>query len=395
MKYNFDKELDRINTNDLKWNVSLVKSYLDYPIREDMIPMWVADTDFACPPVILEALSKRLNKEVLGYCSPLKGFYNAIKYWEKRRFDWEIEEKWVSAIPTVVSGINIAIRTFSNPGDGVIIQTPVYDPFTSIVQRCERKVINNQLVCKNGYYEINFDELQELAAVESNKIMILCSPHNPVGRVWSAEELKRVADICLENNVVLISDEIHSDIVYKGYKHYPVLNLDKKYEKNIIHLSAPSKSFNIPGLKMAYAIIPNVELKKEFDKTQVAMSLDVKNTFGIEGVTAAYTPEGEEWLEEEIEYMQGNIKFLEEFIREKLPKVKIGNTEGTFLCWLDCSNLGLSDNELVKRVVIDAGVVCVPGTWFGKGGEQHIRLNIGCTRRNLELALERIKGAIS
>ncbi|MEG1801103.1 MAG: aminotransferase class I/II-fold pyridoxal phosphate-dependent enzyme, partial [Oscillospiraceae bacterium] len=295
---------------------------------------------------------------------------------------------------SVVASINIAIRAFSNEGDGIIIQTPVYDPFSSIVVNCNRKPVINQLIVKNNRYEMNFEELENLVKQKENKVMVLCSPHNPVGRVWTKDELIRVADLCMANNVILISDEIHGDIVYGENVHHPLLSLKEEYSKGVIQLCAPSKTFNIAGLKFSMVIIKDETMKAAFNKTQIAMSLDIKNTFGIEGTIAAYSAQGEEWLEQELEYMQGNIDLVEEFIKNEMPGVTMAKPEGTFLCWLDLSKLGLSDGEIVKRIVIHAGVICVPGPWFGKGGEQHVRLNIGCTRRNLKLALERIKQAL-
>lgn len=390
MRYDFDRKLDRTLTNDLKWNTTLVEANLHCAVREDMIPMWVADTDFACAPVIVQALRDRVEKEIYGYCAPLTPFYEAIQYWQSSRFNWKVDRSWILNLPSVVAGINIAVRTFSQPGDGVIIQPPVYDPFLSIVKRDNRRVVSNQLIKENGQYVINFPELEQMAADPGNKLMILCSPHNPVGRVWTQEELRRIADICLANDVILVSDEIHSDIVFPGHQHHPVLALDPRYAQNTIHLCATSKTFNTAGLKMSTAIIPNETLRKAVETTQVAMSLDVKNTFGIESVTAAYTPEGAEWLAQELDYLLDNIREVEQFLALRLPKVTMARPQGTFLCWLDCSALGLTDDQLLKRVDIDAGVVCIPGPWFGQGGEQHLRLNVGCTRATLKDALERI-----
>ena len=356
-----------------------------------MIPMWLADTDFACAPVIVEALRERVDKEIFGYCAPMESFYQAVCYWQKMRFDWQVDPAWITYIPSVVAGINIAIRTFSKEGDGIIIQQPVYDPFASIVKNDNRKVVNNGLLCRDGRFEMNLDELETLASDPENTMMILCSPHNPVGRVWTKEELRAVADICLRHGVMLVSDEIHGDIIYDGHVHYPLLSLDEKYAQNFIHLTAPGKTFNVAGLKASMSIIPNEEIRNAFVKTQVAMSLDVKNTFGLESVIAAYTPAGYEWAKQEIMYMQKNVDFVENYVQEKMPEVSMIRPEGTFLCWLDLSGLKLGDKEIFKRVTLDAAVICVPGTWFGPGGEEHLRLNVGCPREMLTEALERIR----
>lgn len=391
MVYDFDRKVDRKSTNDMKWHAKAVSSYLHRPVPEEMIPMWLADTDFACAPVIVDALRERVDKEIFGYCAPMESFYQAVCYWQRKRFDWEVDPSWITYIPSVVAGINIAIRTFSKEGDGIIIQQPVYDPFASIVKNDNRKVVNNGLLCRDGRFEMNLDELETLASDPENTMMILCSPHNPVGRVWTKEELRAVADICLRHGVMLVSDEIHGDIIYDGHVHYPLLSLDEKYAQNFIHLTAPGKTFNVAGIKASMSIIPNEEIRNAFVKTQVAMSLDVKNTFGLESVIAAYTPAGYEWAQQEIMYMQKNVDFVENYVQEKMPGVSMIRPEGTFLCWLDLSGLKLGDKEIFKRVTLDAAVICVPGTWFGPGGEEHLRLNVGCPREMLTEALERIR----
>lgn len=391
MKYDFDRKVDRVHTNDLKWHSKAVSSYLNYEVPEDMIPMWLADTDFACAPVIVDALKERVEKEIYGYCAPMESFYKAVCRWQKRRFDWDVKPEWITYVPSVVASINIAVRTFTNEGDGVIIQQPVYDPFEAIVKNDNRKVVNNGLVVADDTYRMNLTELEELAADPANKLMVLCSPHNPVGRVWTKEELTAVAEICLKYDVMLVTDEIHSDIVYEGYRHYPLLSLDKRYEDHFILLNAPSKTFNVAGLKASMSIIPNKEIREKFEKMQKAMSLDVKNTFGLECVSAAYSDEGEDWMKQEVTYMQKNVDFLEEFIKEHMPGAKMIRPQGTFLCWLDLSELHLGDQELFRRVVFEACVICVPGTWFGPGGEEHLRINVGCPQSMLKEAMERIQ----
>ena len=394
MKYDFDRRIDRKSTNDLKWHAQAVTSYLHCEIPENMIPMWLADTDFACAPFIVDKIKQRADKEIFGYCAPMGEFYKAVCYWEKSRFDFTVEPSWITYLPSVVAGINIAIRAFTREGDGVIIQQPVYDPFASIVKNSGRKVVNNGILVSDGKFSMNFEELEQLAAEESNKLMVLCSPHNPIGRVWSREELMRVADICVRNNVMLVSDEIHADIVYEGHTHIPLLNLNDTCKDKFILLTAPGKTFNIAGLKAAISIIPNEDIRKKFVKMQTDMSLDVKNTFGIEATAAAYTPEGEEWVAEEVAYMQKNVAFVEDYVKENMPQVSMIRPEGTFLCWLDLTGLHLGDKEIMKRVLFDAAVICVPGDWFGPGGEEHLRINIGCPQSMLKEALDRITEAL-
>lgn len=393
--YDFNREYDRAHTHDLKWRKEGVEAYLGKNVRDDMIPMWIADTDFGCMKGIEDAIKARAEHGIYGYCAPGADFYEAIAYWEQARFDWEIQKSWISPLPSVVSGINIAIRAFTKEGDGVIIQTPVYDPFMNIVKITGRTPVYNCLKSADGYYEMDYDGLEKLAADSKNRILILCSPHNPVGRVWTAEELQRLADICLRHDVIIVSDEIHSDIVYGKRRHYPLLSLDTRYRSHVIHLSAPGKTFNVPGLKMSFALIPDLERKKDFDTMQLAMSLDIRNTFGVECVPACYTKEGEEWLEQLLVYLWDNVELVNDFIQKELPKVHMVKPEGTFLCWLDFSAFGLPDEELLKRINLGAGVVCVPGGWFGKGGEHHLRLNIGCQRRILKEALVRICDAVT
>ena len=394
MQYDFDRHVDRKSTNDMKWHTAPVSAYLGCQVREDMIPMWLADTEFACPPVIVNALRDRVEKEIFGYCAPGPQFYKAIVWWLQRRFGWQVQPGWISMGPTVVAFINVAIRAFTQPGDGVIIQQPVYDPFASIVQRAGRRVVNNALVNKSGRYEMDFDLLEQQAADPANKLLVLCSPHNPVGRVWTEAELRRLADICLAHDVLVVCDEIHSDMVFSGHTHTPLLALDERYADAFIYLNAPGKSFNVAGLKVSYAVIPNAQRKKAFDAMQVAMSLDVRNTFGLEAVAAAYTPEGEEWMVQEVAYMEENAKRTEAYVNEKIPGAHLARPEGCFLCWLDLTGTGMSDADILKNIIVDGGVVCVPGPWFGKGGEGHLRLNIGCPWEMLETALERIAQAV-
>lgn len=394
MNVNFDRAIDRKSTNDMKWHTAPITGYLGITVREDMIPMWIADTDFASPQVVIDAIKARADKEIYGYCAPQKDYYDALAYWYREQFGWEIDPKWICITPTVVAAINIAIRAFTNPGDGVIIQQPVYDPFASLVLKTKRTVINNALVCKNGRYEMDYALLEKQASDSNTKLMVLCSPHNPVGRVWEREELLKLAEICRRNNVIVVSDEIHSDIVFGGHTHTVFPTLSKEAASNTILCTAPGKTFNLAGLKISNIFIENEELRTAFNTEQLAMSLDVRNTFGIEAVPAAYSPEGKAWLEELLVYLEGNNDLVAEEVA-KMQGVTMRKPEGSFLCWLDFSGTGLSDKELQKRIIMDAAVICVPGGWFGKDGELHLRLNTGCIRATLTEALKRIREAIA
>ena len=390
----FDRVFDRCRTHDLKWRQEGVEAYLNQKVRQDMIPMWIADMDFGCMDEIVKAVKGRADHGIYGYCAPGAEFGGHIAFWEKERFGWKISADWITALPSVVSGINIAIRAFSKEGEGIIIQTPVYDPFISIVKRTGRVPVFNPLKRKQSHYEMDFEGLERLASLPENRMLILCSPHNPVGRVWTEDELRRLAEICLKYDVKIVADEIHSDIVYPGHHHTPLMSIDPRYGKNFIHLSAPGKTFNVPGLKMSFSIIPDEENKKAFDTMQLAMSLDIRNTFGVECVSACYTENGIQWLDGLLKYLWNNAERVHEFVRTEMPKVTMEMPEGTFLCWLDFSGYGLTDEELLKRINLEAGVICVPGGWFGPGGEHHLRLNIGCQRKTLEEALQRIKEAL-
>lgn len=391
----FDRRYDRSKTNDLKWRKEGMAAYLNGRMREDAIPMWIADTDFGCMEGIVNAVKARANHGIYGYCGPAADFGERIIFWERERFGWDIREEWITALPSVVSGINIAIRAFSKEGDGIIVQTPVYDPFMSVIRRTGRVPVFNPLQVSDGRYEMDYEGLEELARRPENRMLILCSPHNPVGRVWTEKELRRLGEICEQNNVTVVSDEIHSDIVYGGFRHTPLLSVRESFASHFIHLSAPGKTFNVPGLKVSFALIPDRERKARFDEMQLAMSLDIRNTFGMECISACYTPEGISWLERLIKYLEGNADRVQRFVEEEMPAVRMRKPEGTFLCWLDFSQLGISDEELLRRVNEEAGVVCVPGSWFGPGGEGHIRLNIGCQREVLEEALRRIRSAVT
>lgn len=389
MSVNFDRIIDRRSTSDLKWRPEGLKGYLPVHVSENEIPMWIADMDFACPECIVNAVKARADKEIFGYCSYKGDYYEALKWWYGTRFGLDMDPSRVSMMPTVVSAINMAIRAFSNPGDKVIIQQPVYEPFAGLIAKTGRVMVNNGLICKEGRYEMDFALLEEQAADPDAKVMILCSPHNPVGRVWTKEELSRVGEICKRNGVLVVSDEIHSDIVFEGHTHTPfALASDAPH----ILCTAPGKTFNVAGLRISNMLSSSVEIKQRYDQEINAYSYSSSSTFGIEAVQAAYSPEGEAWLKELLVYLQGNIKVVSQWCRDH--GVAFNQPEGTFLCWLDLGSVGMSDEDIMKKIIVGKEVVCVPGPWFGKGGQGHLRLNIGCTRKTLEEALDRIAAVL-
>lgn len=393
MKYDFDRALDRTLTNDLKWLPENMRLY-GITADRDSIPMWIADTDFPCAPVIVDALRKRVEHEIFGYCAPTKSFYESIHYWLESQYGWNVDPAWIISVPSVVASINIAVRTFSKPNDGIIVQSPVYHPFMETVENAGRILRNNQLVCTDGMYTIDFENLERLAAEEHTTMLLLCSPHNPVGRVWTKEELERIGDICLSHGVMVVVDEIHSGIIYSGNKHHALPTLRPEFEANFIYLNSPAKSFNIAGLKISYAIIPDLGKKQAFCKTQKDLSLVVNSTFGIEALTAAYSPEGAEWLRQQVDYIEENHNYVTQYVAEHFQgKIKLVPPEGGFLCWMNCSGLGEKPEQIQKILIEKANVICSFGGTYGPGGECYIRFNIGTQRQVIQTALERIRKA--
>lgn len=390
MSVNFDRVIDRRSTSDLKWRPEGLKGYLPVTVSENEIPMWIADMDLACPACIVNAIRARADKEIFGYCSYKSEYYDALKWWYGKRFGLNFDPARVSMMPTVVSAINMAIRAFSNPGDKVIIQQPVYEPFAGLIAKTGRVMVNNGLVYRDSRYEMDFALLEEQAADPHTKIMILCSPHNPVGRVWTKEELHQVGEICQRNHVLVISDEIHSDIVFHGSVHTP---FPMASDAPHILCTAPGKTFNVAGLRISNMLSSSPEIKQRYDQEIGAYSFAPPSTFGLEAVRAGYSPEGEAWLEELLTYLEGNARIVEDWA--KAHNVGYTKSEGTFLSWLDFSTAGLTDGDVMQKIIVGQEVVCVPGPWFGKGGEGHLRLNIGCTRATLKEALRRIESVLN
>lgn len=389
MTYDFDRVVDRQSTNDLKWRPEGLKAFLPVDVSDALIPMWIADTDFACPPCIVDAIKARADKEIFGYCSNRTDYFEALHWWYSTRFGMELQPEWLSIMPTIVNTINMGIRAFSEPGDRVIIQQPVYDPFASVVKKTGREVVNNALRFEDGRYNMDFDLLEKQAADPRAKILVLCSPHNPVGRVWTKEELARVGDICKRNGVFIIADEIHSDIVFSGHTHTPFLMAS---DAPCMLCTAPGKTFNVAGLRISNIFIPDAENKKRFDDTVAAHSIPGTSTFGLEAVTAAYTPAGAEWLDQLLRYLEGNVELVDRWA--KAHGATFTKPDGCFLCWLDLSTAGLTDESIMKKIILEQEIIVTPGPWFGPGGEGHIRLNIGCTRATLNEALRRMESVL-
>jgi len=390
MKYNFDEIIDRHGTNSLKWDSRELLINLGFTERYDdeTIPLFVADMDFTCPKPVLDALHARVEQKMFGYTYHLSDdrYLKALQGWFNRRHGWKINPESVVYSPGTVFALHIAVRAFTRPGDKVIIQRPVYAPFTSAVEQNGRRIANNELINDNGYYRIHFDELERLAADPSATMMILCSPHNPVGRIWTPDELRRINDICRKNEVILISDEIHGDLIRKSAVFYPLAQVTDT--DNAIICTAINKTFNTAGLHCSNIIIDNPELRKSFQKV---MGIQSPSPFAISAFIAAYN-EGEEWLEQLKEYLDGNFDYLETFIEKQMPDVQFRRPEGTYIAWLDFSGTGLSPEEIHDRIYNRANVFLEDGKIFGAGSESFQRLCVPTPRKILETALERIAG---
>ena len=382
---NLDKIIDRSGTNSIKWDRFKDKNAL---------PLWVADMDFKSPDKVINALVKRAEHGVFGYTSIPDEYYESIKKWYKRRQSWDIEAGHIVYTPGVVTAISIGIQAFTKPGDEVIIQPPVYYPFEKTVLNNGRAVLNNVLINTESGYSIDFDDLTKKAKRESAKLLILCSPHNPVGRVWRKEELFRIGQICQENDVKVVSDEIHGDLIYNEYEQIPYASVNQEMADHSMICTAPSKTFNIAGLDSSNIIISNDEMKRSYLNVLEKNDLIRPNIFGLVGTIAAYDY-GEEWLIEVMNYVQNNYYYLERFIAEKLPKVKVIQPEGTFLVWLDFSDYNLSNNELKDKLIEEAKVVLNQGYVFGKGGDGFVRLNLATPMERVKKALDQISKSFS
>jgi len=381
-KYNFDEEVNRLGTNSLKWDAC--ERFFG---KADVLPLWVADMDFKTPDFILDALRKRLDHEVLGYTFRADSYFESIVTWMKDRHGWAIQKEWISYSPGVVAGLNLVIETFSKKGDEIIVQTPVYFPFFESVKGNGRDVLENPLKVVDGRYTFDLEDL-ERKITKKTKMLLLCNPQNPGGMVWTSDELKALADICVKNDILIVSDEIHSDLVFDGYKHTPVPMLSDEIAQNTVVCMAPSKTFNIAGLTTSFVIIPNKQLFARYERTLHVPHLHMGNIFGHIALEKAFT-EGDEWRRQLISYLEGNFKFMVDYLKEHLPEAKPMKLESTYLAWIDFSALGLTDDEL-NKTILEAGVALNKGTQFGKPGSGYMRLNLGCTRALLAEALLRI-----
>lgn len=385
----FDTVIDRKNTYSLKYDIGKMEN-----MPEDVLPLWVADMDFKVSSHIQDVLFRQIEHGIFGYSDVHEEYYEAVKGWMKRRHDWDVESEWLIKTPGVVFALAMAVKAFTNEGDSVLIQQPVYYPFGNVVNNNGRKVVSNTLIQDgNGKYIIDYEDFERKIISENIKLFILCNPHNPVGRVWSEEELIRLGDICYKHKVIVVSDEIHADFVFKG-KHNVFANLKKEYEEISVIATAPSKTFNIAGLQVSNIFIPNKALRDKLEKEIVATGYFEINIMGLLAAKAAYE-HGDEWYEAMREYIAGNIAYTKAFIDEKIPGVKLVENEGTYLLWLDFKALKLSHEELEDLIVNKAKLWLDGGKMFGESGSGFQRINVACPRKILTEALVRLETAVN
>jgi cystathionine beta-lyase len=388
MKYDFDTIIDRRNTNCVKHDFME-----EHGKPKDVIPLWVADMDFQTVPAIIERLKRTVEHGIFGYSHAKEGYFKAIEGWYGSRFGWKLQEHWLVKTPGVVNAIATSIRAFTKENEAVLIQQPVYHPFSSTVLANHRRLVNSPLVLRDGRYEIDFEDFETKIREENVKLFILCSPHNPVGRVWTKEELTRIGEICLRHQVLVVSDEIHSDFVYPGHVHTVFASINEAFAQNCITCTAPSKTFNLAGLQASNIIIPNEGLRKRFTETMRKAGIGELNVMALAACQAAYE-EGEEWLEQLKSYLHGNVSFVGQFLKERLPQIRLIEPEGTYLIWLDFRGLGLNNEDLEDFIVNKAGLWLSAGDMFGREGEGFERMNIACPRAILEQAFNRLEGAV-
>lgn len=386
----FDAIIPRRGTGSLKYDAAVKRGK-----PADVLPFWVADMDFQSPPAVLEALSQRVAHGIFGYTEIIdESYFQALHSWYKTRFHWECRPEWLVITPGVVFALCTAIRALTKPGDAVLIQQPVYYPFETSVKINDRRLVVNQLLYKNGRYEVDFEAFERQIVEEQVKLFILCSPHNPVGRVWTKEELVAMGDICLKHGVYVIADEIHADFVYPGHRHWVLAGLKPEYAEVTVTCTAPSKTFNLPGLQIANIFIKNEQLRRLFIAEIRKTGYSQPNVMGLVACQAAYE-HGAPWLDALIQYLTGNLSLVRDFLREELPFVKLVEPEGTYLLWLDFRALGLTDRELEQLLLYKAKIWLSAGPTFGLGGEGFQRFNIACSRAVLQEGLNRLKSAFA
>ena len=386
--YDFDRIIDRKNTSCLKYDFGMQRKG-----RTDLLPMWVADMDFALPEEILADFHKRIDHGIFGYTDPDAEYYAALDRWFSVHHGYHIQPEWVTLGCGVVYGLATGVKAFTEPGDAVLIQQPVYYPFREVIEDNGRKFVNSQLHYENGKYTIDFTDFKQKIEDNNVKVFLLCSPHNPAGRVWTKEELTRMGDICLKHDVIIMDDEIHCDFVYAPHHFTSFLTLDEKYRNNLVVFNSPSKTFNVAGLQPGNIIIPDENLRKRYRKANAAAGYSQGSIMGQVAVKSCYT-KGDEWVKELVEYIAGNIAWVRDFVKENFPKATFVEPEGTYLVWIDFSGYGLSDDELEHLVVDEAKLWLDSGKIFGPATAQFERFNMACPRSTVEKAFQQLKDAL-
>jgi len=375
----------------MKWNPDQLDEHFG---NREALPFWVADMDFPAPPTVIEALTARAQHGIYGYEYKPQGYFEVLKSWYSRRQQWDIDLAHIEPCPSVLSAIAILINQHSQPGDGVIVQRPVFFEFQSVIRSNNRRIVKNPLQVVNGAYQMDFDDLEVKAAKPKNKIMIVCSPHNPVGRVWTSDELMRVIEICARHNVLLIADEIHGDIVYEPHHFTPVLSLPDVNLGHVVACLSPAKTFNIPGMIDAFAVIPDDAKRESFHQFAHQFQINKTNVFSLVALETAYR-DGGPWLDDLLTYLRGNIDFIKAYLADHIPQVRLVEPEGTYLVWLDFTALDLDAKTLATFLAQDAGLALNPGHWFGREGAGYARMNIAYPRDILAQALSQLDRAVA
>lgn len=387
MQYDFDTPIDRTHTWSIKHDFKKENGKAD-----DILPLWVADMDFRSPDSVVEALKKAVDHGIFGYSRADESYFDAVAAWYQKRHHLTLQPEWMTCTPGIVFALSIAVRAFTQEGDAVLIQPPVYHPFSRAILRNKRTLVENPLVLKDGHYEMDLEELEQKVLDEHVKLMILCNPHNPVGRVWTREELTALADICLRHHVYVISDEIHGDFVWQGHEQTPYASISEEACLHSMMCTAPSKTFNLAGMATSNLFIPDPEMRRKFRSELLDVGQENINRLGLFACRAAYEGGGE-WLDQLIGYLAGNLALVRDFCKNRVPQIQLVEPEGTYLAWLDCRELGMTDDELMAFFSNEAKVWLDPGTHSGEQGSGFMRFNLGSSRSVIAQALDQIEAA--
>lgn len=387
MQYDFDTPIDRTHTWSIKHDFKKENGKAD-----DILPLWVADMDFRSPDSVVEALKKAVDHGIFGYSRADESYFDAVAAWYQKRHHLTLQPEWMTCTPGIVFALSIAVRAFTQEGDAVLIQPPVYHPFSRAILRNKRTLVENPLVLKDGHYEMDLEELEQKVLDEHVKLMILCNPHNPVGRVWTREELTALADICLRHHVYVISDEIHGDFVWQGHEQTPYASISEEACLHSMMCTAPSKTFNLAGMATSNLFIPDPEMRRKFRSELLDVGQENMNRLGLFACRAAYEGGGE-WLDQLIGYLAGNLALVRDFCKNRVPQIQLVEPEGTYLAWLDCRELVMTDDELMAFFSNEAKVWLDPGTHSGEQGSGFMRFNLGSSRSVIAQALDQIEAA--